>query len=82
MRKVAVVTWHDPFSVTDAHISANAERLRKPYVRHSTGWLIHRRPLVIAQTWDEDATDGELVETLTIPNAIVKKLVVLEVPDG
>lgn len=82
-REIAVVTWHDPFSISDNHVDESSKRLITPYVRRSVGWLIRRRPLVIALTrdLDEDAAGGTLSHTLTVPNSLVKKLTVLEVDD-
>ena len=72
--KLAVVTWDDAFSV-DRDVDDDEEVLRKPYLRHSVGWLINRRPLVLAETFD---TKG-ISHTLTIPRSIVKNMTVLEV---
>lgn len=82
-RKIAVVTWHDPFAISDNHVDAGSDKLTKPYVRRSVGWLIRRRPVIIAQTRDlgQDGEGGDLAHTLTIPNAVVKELHVAEVPN-
>lgn len=75
--KLAIVTWHDAFALADNHIDAEEHNgtMTEPFVRHSTGWLVKRRPVVLAQTYDNKG----LGSTLTIPNGIVKHISTLEV---
>lgn len=73
--KLAIVTWHDAFSIADNHVDNDDSLLVDPFVRHSTGWLVKRRPVVLAQTFDGKG----LGCTITIPKGMVKEMTVLEV---
>jgi len=75
--KLAIVTWHDAFGIGDNHVDTDDAILVDPFVRHSVGWLVKRRPVVLAQTFDGKG----IASTLTIPRGIVRRITVMDVVD-
>lgn len=74
--KLAVVTWEDAFSIS-GDMEEDDERLAEPYLRYSCGWLIKRRPVVLAETFDRKG----ISHTTTIPRSYVRNMTVHEVID-
>lgn len=78
--KIACVAWEDAHHDSSDDLTFD-ETEKQPLIRHSVGWLVRRKPVVLVQTVDRRAHSGELLHasSLTIPRSLVKVLTTVDV---